>query len=271
MLLPVLAAILLLQASPVSDQQADPASAQSKELPRQIAEKYKQKQEMMHEAALLLNDLASNIHSEQDARAFIDAVAEDLWGKRLFGWTTRGIRHRVAHAEYEAVSDAARAISEQRIADVWNEYVREIDAPEEALVTVAEIHNMRDGMNVADQHLWAKDFRTIWTVPTIHALDADGKLAEGCRAIEALKIIHALYFEPESLLFARERVQRGYLPSDHVGLEPAKTTVKSAAVWMAHSRSNPVWTADRRYLENHGDQDYDRMLMRLFDELFPKE
>jgi len=272
MFLPVLGAVLLLQAAPpVSSQPANPATAQPKELPPQIAEKYKHTQEVMHQAAIRLNDLATNIHSEQDARSFTDAVAEALWGKHLFGWTTRGIRHRVAHAEFESVSDAAQAIPEQRIADVWNEYIREIDAPEESLVTVAEIHNMRDGMYVADRRLWAKNFQTIWTVPSIHALDADGKLADGCRAIEALKIIHSLYFEPESLPFARERVQRGYLPSEHVGLEPAKAPVKSAGVLMAHSRSSPVWTADRRYLENHGDRDYDRMLMRLFDELFPRE
>ena len=204
MFLPVLGAVLLLQAAPpVSSQPANPATAQPKELPPQIAEKYKHTQEVMHQAAIRLNDLATNIHSEQDARSFTDAVAEALWGKRFFGWTSRGIRHRVAHAEFESVSDAAQAIPEQRIADVWNEYIREIDAPEESLVTVAEIHNMRDGMYVADRRLWAKNFQTIWTVPSIHALDADGKLADGCRAIEALKIIHSLYFEPESLPFAR--------------------------------------------------------------------
>jgi len=272
MLLPVLAAVLLLQASPpVSDQQPDPASAQPKQMPPQLAEKYKQKREMMHQAALRLDDLASNIHSEQNARAFIDAVAEDLWGKHLFGWTTRGIRQRVAHAEFEAVSDAALAIPEQRIVNVWNEYIREIDAPEEELASLAEIHNMRDGMYVFGRRIWGMGIQSIWTVPSIQAVDSDGKLSQGCRAIEALKIIHALYFEPQSLQSARERVRQGYLPSDRVSLEQAKMPAKSGAVLVGRAYSNPVQEADRRYLRNHGDKDYDRMLMRLFNELFPKE
>lgn len=66
-------------------------------------------------------------------------------------WVTAGIRERIAHAEYEAVSNPLHQIPEQRIADVWNKYVREIGAPEEAIVTVAEIHSMRDTMFATGQ------------------------------------------------------------------------------------------------------------------------
>jgi len=282
MILPVLAVLLALaipqqtgvppSPTAVASQTADTSKAQRPHLDKdKFFQQAMKRREIMRQAAVRLNDLATSIHSEQDARVFIDAVADALWGKHLFGWTTRRIRYRVAHAEFGAVSDAARAIPEQRIVDVWNEYVREIDAPEEELVTVAEIHNMRDGMYVFDQHSWEQKIQSIWTVPSIHALDADGKLADGCRAIEALKIIHSLYFEPESLPFARERVQQEYLPSQSVGLERTKAPMKSGGVLVGRSYSNPIQTADRRYLQNHGDLDYDRMLMRLFDELFPKE
>jgi len=151
--------------------------------------------EPARQQAIHINDLAGNIHSEAEARAYVDAVAEVLTGHRHMLWTTRSIRRRVAHAEYEAVTDPARQIPEQRIVDVWNEYVREIDAPAEALVTVAELHNLRDSMYVgASRFAWKREInQSIWTMPNIYALDADGKIASGCRALETLKIIHDMH------------------------------------------------------------------------------
>ena len=53
--------------------------------------------------------------------------------------------------EYEAVRNPARLISELHIVDVWNQYVKEIGAPDEAVVSVAEIHNMRDALSTVAQ------------------------------------------------------------------------------------------------------------------------
>lgn len=78
----------------------------------------------------------------------------------------------MAHAEYEAVSDPSRLIPEQRIVDLWNEYVRELDAPEETLVTLAEVHNLRDAMYFGSKAMWKREGFTqqIWTAPDIHAV-----------------------------------------------------------------------------------------------------
>jgi hypothetical protein len=38
-----------------------------------------------------------------------------------------------------------------------------------------------------------------------------------------------------------------------------------------HSEMNPVRSAERRYLQEHGQSEYDQLLKRLFDELFPAE
>ena len=67
-------------------------------------------------------------------------------------------------AEYMSISNASRLIPEQRIVDVWNAYVREIGAPGEAIVTVAEIHNMRDAEFVVAQRMWARGIQTVWTM-----------------------------------------------------------------------------------------------------------
>ena len=54
-----------------------------------------------------------------------------------------------------------RLVPEHRIVDVWNQYVREIGAPDEAIVTAAEIHNMRDGSFTGAQLMWARGNQTI--------------------------------------------------------------------------------------------------------------
>jgi hypothetical protein len=73
------------------------------------------------------------------------------------------IRQR-AHAECESVRNPVTLIPEQRIVDVWNQYVKEIGAPDEAIVSVAEIHNMRDGSFTVAQLMWARGNQTFWTI-----------------------------------------------------------------------------------------------------------
>src|ERR1700689_5188313 len=108
------------------------------------------------EAAIRINELAGRIHSEADASAIVSEIA-NLFSKELPpAWTSKGIRQRIARAEYDAVREPPKLIPEQRIVDVWNQYVREIGAPDEAIVFVAEIHNMRDGSFTFAQLMWAR-------------------------------------------------------------------------------------------------------------------
>src|SRR2546426_11094836 len=101
-----------------------------------------------------MNELAARINSAADARAFVDAVADMFADSLPPSWATRGIRERIAHAEYEAVSEPLRQIPEQRIADVWNKYVREIGASEEAVVTGGGNYGMGGGAVGVGRVLW---------------------------------------------------------------------------------------------------------------------
>jgi hypothetical protein len=264
-------ALLLLLATPqVPDKAADVASQQSQESGRARYEAYRQ-------ASIHANELAGNIHSEADARAFVDAVAEQLTGHRYLFWTALGIRHRIARAEYATVSDPSRLIPEKLIVDVWNEYAREIDAPEESLVTVAELHNLRDGMYYSNRVLWKKQHESFWTMPDVHAVDEDGKVANGCRAVETLKIIYNLHEFYQNLLSARERVQKGVLVSDLAAQRQREQSAASQpkpvarAQLRAVANQNPVRLAANRYQQEHGEDAYQQLLKRLFNELFPKE
>lgn len=263
-----------------SAQQTDPAqpqwTPQQLEQIRQKQEDFRKSREPARQRAIHINELAGNIHSEADARAYVNAIAEELTGGHHMSWTTSNIRHRVAHVEYEAATDPSRQIPEQRIVDVWNEYVREIDAPEEAIVTVAELHNLRDAMyTTASLGAWKRDFgQSIWTMPNIYALGADGKVANGCRALEALKIIHDMHDLFGNVRSARVRVQKRVLASDLYKQREANPAPAAKPV-LTFSSSTSAFMSMRpsalRYQEEHGQHAYQQLLRRLFAELFPAE
>src|SRR5512140_3582903 len=86
-----------------------------------------------------INELAGNIRSEQDARAVVDLVAQTFEKDLPPAWSTAQLRERVARAEFRSVTDSKALISDERLAQVWNEYVKTIGAPDVALTNAAEI------------------------------------------------------------------------------------------------------------------------------------
>jgi hypothetical protein len=225
------------------------------------------------QSAIRINELAGRIQSEADASAVVNGIA-GLFAKELPpAWTNGSIRQRVAHAEYESIRNPVTLIPEQRIVDVWNQYVKEIGAPDEAIVSVAEIHNMRDGSFTVARLMWARGNQTIWTMPNGYALGSDGKVADGCRAVEALRVMHDLDGLFQNLRGARDRIQKGIVPSKEVKKRVAETNPQphGTARIEAHADTNPIRPAERRYMQEHGSVAYDQLLARLFDELFPAE
>jgi len=225
------------------------------------------------QAAIRINALAEQIHSEADAAALVSEIAS-IFDKELpSAWARNIVRQRIAHAEWESVRNPAKLISEQRIVDVWNEYIREIGAPEEALVTTAEVHNMRDADLTVAQLLWARGSQTIWTMPSVYAVGTDGKVADGCRAVEAIRVLHDLASLFQNLLGARGRVRMGIVASEEAKKRMGDSTPRpqSTTRLEAHLDSNPIRPAEQHYLQEHGSNAYNHLLSHLFDELFPSE
>jgi len=223
--------------------------------------------------AIRINDLAGRIHSESDASAFVFEIA-GVFAKELPpAWASSGIRERVARAEYETVGNPSKLIPEQRVVDVWNQYAREIGAPDEAIVSVVEIHNMRDGSYTVAQLMWARGNQTIWTMPNVYAIGSDGKVADGCRALEALRVIHDLDDLFQNLRGARDRLRRGIVPSEEIKkrVGDPDPPPHSTARLEAHADTNPIRPAEQRYVQEHGSQVYQQLLRRLFDELSPPD
>jgi hypothetical protein len=228
--------------------------------------------EQHKQAAIRINELAGRIRSEADANAVVSEIAAVFAKELPPAWVVSDIRQRVAHAEYDSVSSPANLISEQRVVDAWNQYAREIGAPDEAIVTVAEIHNLRDAEFTAARYLWARGSQTIWTVPKIYAVGTDGEVAEGCRAIEAIRVIYDLY-RFQNLIGARDRRRMGIVASEQAKkrMEESIRQSQSGVLLVAHGDENPVRSAEVRYLREHGSAAYDHLRTRLFAELFPSE
>ena len=222
--------------------------------------KYKQ-------AVIQANDLAGHLHSEADAITYVSEIAF-LFPKELDpAWANSGILHQLAYAEYESANNVAKLIPEQQVANVWNQYVREIGAPTEAMATPAEIHNIRDFRLTGAQAAWAADRATRWSLPNMYAVGSDGRVAGGCRAVEALSVIYDLNgFSP--LISARERVSKGIVPSEEAKNPKPHGTLR---IVVRGGPVNPMDSARRDYVKVHGSQVYDRLLTRLFSELFPTE
>jgi hypothetical protein len=224
------------------------------------------------QAAIRINDFAGRISSEADASTLVSEIA-GLFAKELPpAWASGSIRQRVAKAEFQSVRDPAKRIPEQRIVDVWNQYVREVGAPEETFVTVAEIHNLRDAERTVAQHLWARGYQTIWMIPNIYAIGTDERVADGCRAIEAIRVIYDLD-RFQNLRSARDRVQRGVLLSEEVKKRVGEPNAQqhSTGRLEAHVDTNPIRPAERHFVQEHGSEAYVQSLVHLFDELFPPD
>src|SRR5215472_4127199 len=115
------------------------------------------------EQSIQLNELAAHIDSEDASGKLVDQLATLFKDELPPAWATDSVRRRVAWTEYTSATDISSLIPEQRIAEVWNRYVREIGAPDETMVTVAEIHNLRDAQQTTNQMFWDRDInRSVW-------------------------------------------------------------------------------------------------------------
>lgn len=223
--------------------------------------------EQHRQAAIEMNQLAGHIQSPEDAKRLVDRVAGMFFDDLPTWWTTRTIRKQIAMAEYESATDPAKLIPEQQVADAWNRFITEIGAGEESRVSGEEIHYLRDGSYTTARLLWSRELaQTIWVMPAIYALEPDGRIADGCRAIEAIRILHDLSYQPENLQWARNRARAGILFSDTIGREqkqPSGTGRSYGRVTLHEAPPNPVVMAGTRYVQERGEKAMARAIEQL--------
>lgn len=220
--------------------------------------------------AIQMNDLAGNIRTPADARKLVDLVAEEFSPGLPAKWATRGIRARIARAEYESAADPGALIPEQHIADAWNDFIEQIGAPQDTTMTAADIHYLRDASYVSSQLFWVRGSQTIWTIPGIYALEADGKVAHGSRALEAISLLWLLATSTDDFPGIHEATQKGALLSDSIP-HPEKPPAPGAREGRVGVRivSFPVANAARQYIQTHGAAAFNHAVEGLLNQLFP--
>lgn len=223
------------------------------------------------QTAIQINQLAGNIHSPNDARNLVNMIAKQFADELPPGWVTAGIRDRIARAEYESVTSPSGLIPDQRIADAWNRYMDQIDAPSETCVTAAVIHNMRDADYATARVFWERGIQDIWNVPNIFAVGPNGKVANnGSTAIEAARIVYEIANQPENVRAARYRVQKGIVVSDWLKRSPAPGRTHGGVTLRVEPPSL-VELAERKYAQNRGSAALGRAMIELIDNLLPEQ
>jgi hypothetical protein len=132
---------------------------------------------------------------------------------------------------------------------------------------------MRDATFAVAEVMWSRGTnQTAWTMPNIFAVGEDGKVAEGCRPVEALRVIHDLDQLFDNLRGARERLRNGVVASDAFkkSLENTKANQKTTARLTARVDTNPLRPAEYKYVREHGAEHLNQVVEMLFEELFPE-
>ena len=251
--------------------QADEPKKDLEQLRREAAEAA----EKHREEAIRLNDLAGHLKTESDAENLVDSIAKMFADELPPPWATRGVRLRMARAEYAAVTDPAKQIPEEQVASIWNQYVRAIGASEEMIVTPAEVHSLRDLHYGSANLMWANGWnQSIWTIPNVYTVGSDGKIASQCRPLEAMHVFYDLDNHFRNLQAARKHLEKGTSFFDEMqgakgwkrSLDVSKTRVEASI----EIDRNPVRAAELRFMTEHGSTALWTLLKRLTDEFLPE-
>jgi hypothetical protein len=258
-------AVALLPICFLSSQQPAQPGHPSPEALRHLAEL----RQHMRDHAIAINDLASNIKSLDDSRKLVSLVADEFFDGLPAKWATRSFRDRIARAEYESAADPGSLIPDQHVADAWDDFVKKIGAPQETILNAAEIHYLRDAQYVSARVFWVNYDKQIWTVPGIFALGPDGKVANGSRALESIRLLWLLANNMEDFSGVHAEAQKGTLLSDLVAHpeKPLAPGDKKGGVVSVREVSYPVQQAANRYARDHGNRALEHAIEDLLKDL----
>jgi uncharacterized protein (DUF934 family) len=106
-------------------------------------------------------------------------------------------------------------------------------------------------------------------MPNVFSVGTDGKVAAGCRALEAMRVFYDLDNNFESLRAARKAVKEGRVFSDEMermNRQRLGYKTELRAVVEARVDDNPVRGAEYDYVRKHGSLAMDVLLKQLADE-----
>jgi hypothetical protein len=124
----------------------------------------------------------SNIHEPSDASNYIEAIFAKY---NVDSASVPGIEpviHRLAVAEYGAISDSSKRISEAVLADTFNRMMDEWGTAKWTRITVEDFHRFHR-------------IKAATVIPYSVSRNADGTAADTCRPVEAIYLLYMLSVE----------------------------------------------------------------------------
>ena len=251
-----------------------PRTRSAGQIPDDVLQQAKRKAEEYRQQAERIDTLAGAIHSEEDARVFVDEIGK-AFAEELPYELTAPLRARVAKAEYAAVTDESKLVPEERVVEAWNRWVTDINAPAEARMSVAEFHLLRENRRLSSTDGSSQAYRSLWTLSNIFALKPNGHVADSCRPVEALLLLHQIDSLFQNVIWARDFIASGKSLEDQ--FKKYRDAQKSGArpqariVVTSFKQQNPVIRqldgAEQAYFEKHGYIGTSNRVLQLVSEV----
>ncbi|OLD61032.1 MAG: hypothetical protein AUI53_07295 [Acidobacteria bacterium 13_1_40CM_2_60_7] len=199
------------------------------------------------------------IRSEADAAAYVEALVK-RWDPRETNPHLTEFEERLAQAEYAAVSDPKKLISESQVAKTFNRLMDEWEMPLWTRVSVPELHAFRI------------QYASL-IYPRSVAQLADGFIAPGCRPTEALLLLHLLNSNGGLPPQIRDQVRETRFPWSLLkrarptselpvesGLHPEPLTPESR-------QRHKYITCRRAYFASHAEITFEAEVSEIFSQL----
>ena len=199
----------------------------------------------------------SKVRSEDDARAYVDALLEKFQvdERRLPG--VMQFRTNLVHAELSAVLHPENRIPEALVGQIFNELMDELGMPIWTRITPEELHAYRVTMSLA-------------LYPGSVSRLPDGNLARTCRPVEALYLLYLLHANMGVPPELREAIRSGRYPTND-----ARALPPVGVYGLQPSRRSPIESQRLReyraalgaYFAAHPDFRFENQVARFFARL----
>jgi hypothetical protein len=192
-----------------------------------------------------VDKLGAEILSEEDAQAYVEALAErfGLDETQLPG--SDKLKLRLARAEFAAVREPSRRIPEAKVADVFNEWMDEMDAPKWARASVSQVHNLRLGV--------AKVL-----LPHVVDRSSQGDILNTVRPAEAIYLLWLVEFQFRTPPLPDTGERSSSAPRPFEASRPTRETLQ---------RLHSYETARQKYFNRQLGAELQLQVMKLFDAL----
>jgi hypothetical protein len=195
------------------------------------------------------------IKSEQDAHLLVEALLAKLQVDETKFPGLNDFASRLAHAEYAAVLDPERQISEGSVVKAFNLLMDRMSMPEFAYVSADEVHAFR----VA---------RCLTLYPSWVARQPDGNLPATVRPVEAAYLVYLLYVNGGVSQRIRQAISERGLPSPDPSAARPPVSFRLGTMQLSQDefqRRSEYWKSRSKYLATHTGPDGLRILQDLFE------